>query len=187
MRARAAMRAELTAVVVTLALEHGYEQTTVDDICAAAEISRSTFFRYFPTKEDAVLSGLADAGERLREALVARPDEEPAWTALRHALGSLIDQYDGHEEKTRRLTRLIVTTPALAAKHREKNARWRELLRPEIARRLRIDSADVADPRPDAVVAAALGCVEATLAAWTAAENPRPLPEILERAMSVVR
>src|SRR5689334_22693065 len=36
--------------------EHGYDATTVDRIAEAAEISPSTFFRYFPTKEDLVLT-----------------------------------------------------------------------------------------------------------------------------------
>src|SRR6202521_1043886 len=35
--------------------KHGYEQTTIEQIAAAAEISPSTFFNYFPTKEDVVL------------------------------------------------------------------------------------------------------------------------------------
>jgi hypothetical protein len=41
-------------VLETSNRERGYDATTVDDICAAAEISRSTFFRYFPTKKDAL-------------------------------------------------------------------------------------------------------------------------------------
>lgn len=182
-RARQAMRAEVAVVVQDLVLERGYEETTVDDICAAAEISRSTFFRYFPTKEDALFGETAGAGEHLRDALVARPPGEAPWAAMRRALDVLIEQYEGHDERTRRLARLIVSTPALAARHREKNARWQELLRPEIARRLGADPADDADPRANAVIAAALGCVEAALTAWTAGTRPQPLSTILDRAM----
>ena len=36
--------------------EHGYEQTTVHDICTAAEVGHATFYRYFPTKEDVVFA-----------------------------------------------------------------------------------------------------------------------------------
>ena len=169
--------------VQNLVLERGYEETTVDDICASAEISRSTFFRYFSSKEDALFGMTADAGERLRDALVARPDAEAPWIAMRRSLDTLIEQYEGHDERTRRLTRLIVSTPSLAARHREKNARWQELLRPEVARRLGADPADDSDPRAHAVIAAALGCVEAALTAWTATARPRPLSTILDRAM----
>lgn len=184
-RARQAVRAELAVTVQDLVLEHGYEKTTIDDICAAAEISRSTFFRCFHSKEEALFGPTADAPEYLRDALAARPDDEPPWVAIRRALDPLIDRYEGHDERTRRLTRLMVDTPALRALHREKHARWHELLRPEVARRLGADPADTADPRAGALIAAALGCVEATLAAWTASDRPRPLSELLDQAMGV--
>ncbi|MFH8440969.1 TetR family transcriptional regulator [Streptomyces sp. NPDC018026] len=186
-RARRAMRAEVARTVQDLVLEHGYEGTTVDDVCTAAEISRSTFFRYFSSKEEALFGVTADAGEYLRDALAARPPDETPWVAMRRALTPLMEEYGAGDERTRRLTRLIVNTPPLAAWHREKNARWHELLRPEIARRLGADPADVSDPRADAVIAAALGCVEATLYAWTSGARPQPLQEILDRAMGAVR
>jgi AcrR family transcriptional regulator len=177
------MRAEVATVVQDLVLERGYEDTTVDDICAAAEISRSTFFRYFSSKDEALFGTVADAGERLRDALTARPPDESPWLAMRRALDSLIERYEAHDERTWRLTRLMMNTPSLTAWHREKNARWQELLRPEIARRLGADPADDSDPRAHAVIAAALGCVEAALAAWTANGQPQPLAKILDRAM----
>jgi AcrR family transcriptional regulator len=186
-RARRAMRAEVAAVVAGLMLERGYDKTTVDDICAAARISRSTFFRYFPSKEDALFGGVADDGERLAAELAARPASETAWTALRRALDPLIAQHDVNDGRFRDIMRLIVTTPALAARYREKNARWHELLRPEIARRLGADPADASDPRANALIAAALGCVEATLAAWTASDQPQALSQTLDRAMGAVR
>lgn len=184
-RAREAMRAEVAATVQDLVLERGYEETTVDDICAAAEISRTTFFRYFSSKDEALFATTADAGEFLRDALTARPAGEPPWVAMRHALDPLIERYEADDERARRLTRLVVNTPALADRHREKNARWRELLRPEVSRRLGADPADETDPRARAMIAAALGCVEAALAAWTATDQPRPLSTILDHAMGI--
>jgi AcrR family transcriptional regulator len=180
------MRAEVATIAGDLVLERGYEQTTVDDICAAAEISRSTFFRYFPSKEDALFGQASDAGDDLRDALAARPDGETPWTAMRRALDPLVERYEADDERTRRLTRLIVTTPALLARHQEKNARWHELLRPEVARRLGADPADRSDPRADAVIAAALGCVQAALTAWTVGDRPQSLPAILDRAMGPI-
>ncbi|MEV7087072.1 TetR family transcriptional regulator [Streptomyces sp. NPDC093085] len=185
-RARRAMRAEVSAVAAELVLDQGYEETTVDDICSAAEISRSTFFRYFPAKEDALFGDTAEAGEVLRDVLAARPADEAPWVALRRALDPLISRYEADDEQMWRLTRLVVNTPALAAHHRAKNARWHELLRPDIARRLGADPADMTDPRTDAVIAAALGCVEAALKAWTSGDEPRALPELLDRAMGAV-
>ncbi|WP_051704522.1 hypothetical protein [Glycomyces sp. NRRL B-16210] len=62
-------------------------------------------------------------GACLGDTLAARPPDEAAWPATRHALDPLIEQYNAHDERTRRLTWLIVNTPTLAAQHREKNSR----------------------------------------------------------------
>lgn len=48
-----ARRIERSAVA--LVLQHGYEATTVDMICADAGVSQRTFFNHFPTKDVAVI------------------------------------------------------------------------------------------------------------------------------------
>lgn len=63
----AATARRISAAAVDLVLEHGYEATTVDMICAAAGISQRTFFNHFPTKEASVIG--VD-GPRLDEARV---------------------------------------------------------------------------------------------------------------------
>lgn len=169
-----------------LFLERGFEETTVEQICAVAEISRSTFFRYFASKEDALLGDLPDANAHLLDALQRRPHDEPAWTALRRALDPLVERYDTAPDQGRRLARLITGTPALAAAHHAKNAAWHTLLRPEVARRLGADPDDATDPRPSALIAAALGCVDATISAWATDDSEQPLARILDRAMGAI-
>ncbi|MFC7656445.1 TetR family transcriptional regulator [Pseudonocardia benzenivorans] len=51
---RAEVRGELVRAALTLFTEKGYDETTVDDVAAAAGVGRRTFFRYFRGKEDAV-------------------------------------------------------------------------------------------------------------------------------------
>jgi AcrR family transcriptional regulator len=180
------MRVQVSAIAVGLFLDQGFDETSVEDICAAAEISRSTFFRYFSTKEDALFGLSSDTGERLLAALIARPFEEKLWAALRRALDPRIEEILAGGDQARRLVRLIRDTPGLAARHREKGAEWHRLLRPEVARRLGVDPAAMCDPRADALIAAALGCLDAALSAWTADEQPLALPELLDRAMATV-
>ncbi|MET9210966.1 MULTISPECIES: TetR family transcriptional regulator [unclassified Nocardia] len=64
--------------------EQGYTETTVEQIAAAAEVSPSTFFRYFPTKEQLVIADDQDA--LMIEALAAQPRGKHPLTAFRNAL-----------------------------------------------------------------------------------------------------
>ena len=171
-------------MAIDLFVEHGYEATTVEDICAVAGISRSTFFRYFNSKEDVLIRELDDFGEILLSALQDRPDDEPAWLALQGALSPLTQQTESSHAL--RSARLVRATPALATFRQEKQARWGELLRQEIARRIGSDPGDLTDPRPSALIGAALACVDAAVTAWAAADAAQPLADLLDRAMQTV-
>lgn len=184
--ARRAMKAQVSEMALDLFLENGYEQTTVDDICAVAGISRSTFFRYFPSKEDLFVGTTAAAAQELLQALRRRPDDEAPWTALRHAMGPLLAHYASPPERASRLAWLARTTPVLAARHQEKLAGLQNLLMPEIARRIGANPLDPADPRPHALITAALGCLEAAVTAWAAGNGAQSLPELLLRAMDSI-
>jgi AcrR family transcriptional regulator len=184
--ARRAIRAQVSEMALDLFLDNGYEQTTIDDICAVAGISRSTFFRYFPSKEDVFMSETSTAVEELLLALRQRPDNESPWTALRNAMGPLITHYATQSERAHRLAELARTTPALATLHHDKQARFHSLIAPEIARRFGSDPRDTTDPRPRALIATALGCLEAAVAAWIAGDGKQQLGQILDRAMDSI-
>jgi AcrR family transcriptional regulator len=181
------MTAQVAEMAIQLYVERGYEKTSIDDICAVAGISRSTFFRYFHSKEDVLLHRVIDLGENLLSALQARPDGETPWVALRAALNPLISRYGAESERVLRSVRLVGSTPALAAFHREKLARWGLLLVPEVARRMGSDPSDHTDPAPAALVAAAAACVDAAVAAWATADGTPQLARLVDRAMDSIR
>src|ERR1700734_1398003 len=88
--ARAAVQAELSLAAYELVVEKGYGNVTVDDMAAAGGVSRSTFLRYFRTKDQAILVALKAYVERMAEALRARPRDEDDWSALRMAIESFV-------------------------------------------------------------------------------------------------
>mgnify|MGYP006194942227 CR=1 FL=1 len=180
------MRAQISQIALDLCLEAGYDATTVERICTVAEISRTTFFRYFTSKDDALLGDVDSIGLELLEALEARPDDEPVWESLRHALGALSRRYASDPDRARQLITLMNSAPSLAAAHLGKHARWSPLLRPEVSRRLGIDPHDLADPRPHALISSALSCADAALAAWSTPDAPGTIDELLERAMAAI-
>jgi AcrR family transcriptional regulator len=83
-RKKARTRASLREHALRLFREQGYQATTVEQIAAAAEVSPSTFFRYFPTKEDVVLQD--DMDTRMLEALDRQPPDMPPLHAVRAAV-----------------------------------------------------------------------------------------------------
>jgi AcrR family transcriptional regulator len=184
-RASRAIRAEVGAVAMRLFLQQGFDQTTVDQIAAEAGLSRTSFFRYFGSKEDVVLGHLEESGHRVLDALVARPADEPAWQSLRHAFDLLVDERNVLPEQGLSLARMLNDTPSLKSRLLARQLNWQDLFEPEVARRLGVASGAY-DPRPRAVVAAALACLNAAADVWTASDGAVGLPVLLDQAMSAL-
>src|SRR3954467_1362276 len=68
----------------------GFEATTVEEIADEVDISSRTFFRYFSSKEDVVLTFQEEQFATMMEELAARPASEPVMTALRNAAVSVL-------------------------------------------------------------------------------------------------
>ncbi|QRP49235.1 TetR/AcrR family transcriptional regulator [Amycolatopsis sp. FDAARGOS 1241] len=84
-RKKIAARQALGTAALRLALERGMDQLRVEDIANEVGVSPRTFNNYFSSKEEAVCSFIVAQQERVREALRARPAEEPLWDAVINA------------------------------------------------------------------------------------------------------
>lgn len=93
--------------------EHGYEETTMDEIAALAGIGRRTLFRYFPSKPDLVWGGLEPVVGRMRAVLEAATPDEPARDVIARAMTESLDLDAEHIEATRLRLRLMASDPAL--------------------------------------------------------------------------
>lgn len=122
--------------------ENGYEATTVDQIADAAEISPSTFFRYFPTKEDVVVQDEYDPA--LADAIRARPADEPMVDALLNALkGPLGQMLEQDREELLLRTRIMFSDPAIRARSVAEQQRSEDAIAAIIAERTGRDAADL--------------------------------------------
>ena len=158
--------------------ERGYEETTVDDIAEAADVSQRTFFRYFASKEDAAFFVARLAESHFVRAVLARPPEEAPLDALRRALaeswstiGEAVEQLVPLELHMR-FYRVIESTPALLAAHLRRATELEE----EIARVVAVrEGLDVdGDPRPRVVVAVFGAVMRVTERIWSAREDASP-------------
>ena len=177
-----AVRAEVSAVAMRLFVEQGFDKTTVDQIAAEAGMSRTSFFRYFATKEEVVLGHLDEVASRVLDELVARPESEPVWKSLRHAFDSLIEETAASPEEHLRLARMLKDTPALKVRQLGKQLGWHDVLGPEVARRMHVAD-DARDPRPRALIAAAMACLNVAVETWTAANGTIALSTLVDQAM----
>ncbi|GGU47393.1 TetR/AcrR family transcriptional regulator [Streptomyces violascens] len=114
-------REAIADAAVSLFLEHGFDRVSVNEIAAAAEISKPTLFRYFPTKEDLVLHRFADhQGEAARVVRGRESGIEPV-AALRRHFQAALDRYDpvtglNDHPQVVAFHRLVFSTPSLAGR-----------------------------------------------------------------------
>ena len=94
-RKKAKTRAAIRQHAMRLFREQGYSETTVEQIAQASEVSPSTFFRYFPTKEDVVLRD--DYDDLIIEAFRQQPPERTPLQALRAAIRQVLGNLSAEE------------------------------------------------------------------------------------------
>jgi AcrR family transcriptional regulator len=140
-RKKMATREALHEAAVKLFAQKGYGNTSVDEIAAAADVSRSTFFRYFGSKEAVVFSMPDDAGERYLELLAARPADEGPLKAVEEALVQLSTEGDTESQRSVAIDReeLLESEPDLKARQAELTDAWTARLAQGLADREGVD------------------------------------------------
>jgi AcrR family transcriptional regulator len=187
-RTRRLAQTELTAVAQDLFLEHGYEQTTVDQIAAAAGMSKRTFFRYFPSKDALVIGRFDLFGDRMADALDARPDDEPVWESLRRMFDITLDYLQDEHQRARNdaMEAIVRSTPQLYAGYLEKMQRIQQMLIGRVATRIGSSESVSDDLQAAAIVGAAFACLQAARASWFASDQASTFQQMLDNAMNVL-
>ncbi|MGW1296352.1 TetR family transcriptional regulator [Streptomyces sp. NPDC002533] len=106
------MREVLAQAAFQLFLERGFERTTVDDIVARAGVGRRSFFRYFPSKEDAVFPDHERCLAEMTEFLAAADDSDPVG-AVSDAARIVLRMYAANPEFSVQRYRLTREVPGL--------------------------------------------------------------------------
>ena len=176
-RKKARTRAAIREHALRLFREQGYAATTVDQIAEAADVSPSTFFRYFPTKEDVVLQDELDvlAIGAFEEQSSDLSPVAAFRAATRQAFAAL-----GEDDlaKLRETAELTLTVPELRARAMDEYARTITVIAEAAGRRSGRDPNDFA---VRILAGAIVGVIMAATMPWTDFAVAPPDMDMLER------
>lgn len=155
-------RASLREHALRLFREQGYTATTVEQIAAAAEVSPSTFFRYFPTKEDLILQD--DMDTRVVEAFERQPPELSPLAAIRAAVREMVASYTEEDvDQFTQTAELTMTVPEVRARAIDEFARTIQVLAVAVGKRAGRPADDIA---VRTMAGAVIGVVMAVTLPW---------------------
>ncbi|PZM12112.1 TetR family transcriptional regulator [Rhizobium tubonense] len=120
-RKRRQTRERIEQAAMALFLERGFDATTIEDITEAADVSKRSFFDYFPSKEDVVFAWQDSFADGLAAAIAERPADEPIVKVVEEALTSAITA--ALDPQSVALADLIRETPVLSARNQLKYAK----------------------------------------------------------------
>lgn len=112
---RDVVRSQLAESLCDVFLAHGFDETTVEDAARAVGISRATFFRYFPSKDDAVIAAMhvSDFADQVR---ALEPVEgESTWQLLRRVYEPSVRAAEKDPARLLELVKMISGSNSLRA------------------------------------------------------------------------
>jgi TetR/AcrR family transcriptional regulator, regulator of mycofactocin system len=156
-------RRKLQQIALDLFSERGYDEVTVEALAAAAGISRRTFFRYFPSKADALMGDFDGDVERLRAALHDSDPGLPVMDAVRRAVVAANAYQPQDLPALRQLLELQSSHPALLAAATLHYERWQVAIAEFAAERLGLPADDL---MPQVIGRTAFGAAYAGFVSW---------------------
>ena len=180
-RKKIKLRRAIQTAALRLFETQGYEHTTVEQIAEAAETSTTTFYRYFPTKEDVVLDN--DASPRFEATVATRPAGEPLTATIRAAMAAVVAAAEADRDLTLARMRLVATVPALESRYAGEERRTIDVL----TRLLANHTGRPADDYQLELVAYVLaGVVFTASRRWVAEQGATPLASLVDQALTTI-
>lgn len=169
-----ATRERIAEAAFTLFMQNGFDETTVDDIAAAADISRRSFFSYFKTKDDVVVEWQTRSWERTLSELRTTSPDVPPLLAVRNVLMRQAESFDRRDMK--RIDDMMLASDTLRARKPAVYAVQEELLYQTLCEVYR-------QPQRRAtlrlVAMMSIGAMRVAIETWRAEQWTRPAAEVL--------
>jgi len=176
-------RTALSQATIRLCIERGWDNVTVEDVAAAANLSVRTFRNYFSSKAEAIAASHLERMLRIADSLRTQPVTEPLWDSIVHAVqaefapGGETGEPSPHDQRWRDGLRLMLAEPALQGEVVKVSAAAEEELAKAIAERTGTDVTRDVYPK---LVAAVVGAGSAVAVEYCLrADPPVPLTPVL--------
>ncbi len=162
----------------------GFEATTAAEIAAASGVSRRTFFRYFPSKDELLFIDNEPRLERFREHLRVREPGDDAFAPVQRACVAMADEFMGERDKILARLLIIEASPVLAKQERQQDLEWEDAIAVTLL-------SGFASPSPRArrkarlIASAVFGAIRAALAEWLQGGGEANLVERAEEGLAL--
>ncbi|HWN25589.1 MAG TPA: TetR family transcriptional regulator [Actinomycetospora sp.] len=176
-------RHALGAAALELAVRHGLDGVTVEQIAEAADVSPRTFFNYFSSKEEAVVAADLERARAMAERLAARSTDEPVLTSVRAVVREMVDGADARARDWVRQVRLVRANPALVPHQLAAYAAIEAQLAAVIAERTGLDAGDL---YPALTAAAVMSATRTATTRWLASDGATDLVTWLDEALDLL-
>ena len=174
---------EIERAALRLFEAQGFESTTIEEIAAAAGISRRTFFRYFASKNDILYAGFDDLLAELEQWLADADADRPMLDVIAEATVRFNRVHDDGARAHRERMELILHTPALRANASLRHAEWGGVVSRFAASRLGVAEDDLA---AQVVGHAALGAANAAYERWLT-DTSADLADLVTQAFTMTQ
>lgn len=185
-RKKAQTRLALEDAALELFATKGFDATTVDEIAAACDVSRRTFFRYYASKEEVFSGEHEDEETAVFEFISARPASEPALTSLRAAVVAMADDLGADRERLLAKMRIIQQTPSLESTALQHSSEMVDRIVEALVARSEGEPAADDVFRMRLVTQAAIGALRAAIERWAADGGTDDLGEVTTDALDLL-
>jgi AcrR family transcriptional regulator len=181
-------RSALSWAVIRLSVERGWDNVTIEDVAAQADVTGRTFRNYFSSKAEAVVARHLDRMLGVADALRARPAKENLHQAITESVRLQFRADDGSHHEARPEgtdwtsgVQLMLSEPAVLGEMLRANAIGAEALATAIAERLGTDTKT--DYYPALVASATNAAITIALDHWLRSGDPGPVEALIMEAL----
>jgi AcrR family transcriptional regulator len=182
-RKKARTHEALERTALELFRRRGFDNTTIEDIAEACEVSPRTFFRYFSSKTDVLYGDDPDCRrQRMLALLAAQPATASPLEALRGAMLAIAEEYASDRDRLAARMAVIESNPGLRASKSEAQRGWEDAVVEQLTVRERAagSARDALELR--LIAATGTAALRAALDAWLAGPRSASLAELINAA-----